>query len=1110
MKKYFFLLCFIVSGNVGAQQVQWASMVNEYSSQKDIDKYSVKQIIGEPNAYPYHEDQFTAWQPQSFKGMDYIKVGFAKPQQVQQIIVVESYMPGSIAQIYLYDEKGKEYRVYDQPNPRQYDGGKYGNVFRQNIVPTGYNVAQLKLVLYPTFGTAFPQIDAIGISSGSVPVTPKVNTLPSLAQLPTPINLGPNINTPYADMIPIVSPDGNTLYFARKRAPENTGAKDADDIYVSQKDKTGWGKASNIGPPLNNDDYNFVFDVSPDGNILYVANRYDYKVEVNEVGVAKRTASGWSKPDLLQIPNLYNLNNFDCYSTNLEANILMMAIERKDSYGDMDIYVTFKTGGKWTEPMNIGSQVNTAGTEGSIFLCADNKTIYFSSNGYTGYGDFDIYVSKRLDDTWRKWSKPVNMGPVINTPGRDIYFSVPANGDMAYFSSDFYPGYGLTDIFRVPLPQDAKPTPVDVSNPLIVNVGMVKIPEAAMPSTKNTINDKVVSENVALKPYVTSPTTIGTAYDDKIEALRKQIDQVKTTPIAVSETYKPQEYVPKPSQVSHPSIKNEEIEKDIETLKGRYDQLQKEISSVDDKLAPVEGTKLAPITTKTYQTTPANDPYADKLAELKKQMESTKNPSKPQPTYAETQKNKPQPTSTPSTPVQPDTKAIDPYTQKYEQMNTPTPAYSDNNIQGQRLPPNYSYSPPPPTPKPYITSSTPDYSQYEQKLEELKKSRDNQTFVSNAPKSKNIKVDTTNPDIRYQPKTVTSNPSTPKSSTSTKQDTPNLLAFDDPKTTAYEQKLQQLRDELQQKQQESLTEPSRIQQQTTLPPPSLMQIEPKSSSYEPLVTPAQEEIKNNEILQQNNEALKQLEDVSQKNEALNVQKEGLNKDIENLSQQKQDLQTAKNNLQNEQNQLLSQKQSLELERQKLNDILAQMQAEKDRLDAEKKKLEYEKQRLEQEKYNQSKDIKSLQQELDSLTKLQVVAKKNIESSMTVQKGDDWTQKPLDVGSVITLNNIYFVANASFFQDKSYAELNKVVTFLKSNPSLKVEVGGHTNGLCDDDFCNDLSNRRAKEVMDYLIKNGIPSSRLSFKGYGKSKNIADNISEEGRKLNQRVEIKILSK
>ena len=74
--------------------------------------------------------------------------------------------------------------------------------------------------------------------------------------------------------------------------------------------------------------------------------------------------------------------------------------------------------GRWSEPLNIGSNVNTAADESAPFLAADDKTLYFSSNGYPGYGGHDIYVTTRLDDTWLNWTDPQNMGPDINTDQR--------------------------------------------------------------------------------------------------------------------------------------------------------------------------------------------------------------------------------------------------------------------------------------------------------------------------------------------------------------------------------------------------------------------------------------------------------------------------------------------------------------------------------------------------------------------------------------------------------------------------------------------------------------------------------------------------------------------
>ena len=104
----------------------------------------------------------------------------------------------------------------------------------------------------------------------------------------------------------------------------------------------------------------------------------------------------------------------------------------------------------WTEPLNLGKVVNTAAEESSPFLSIDDKTLFFSSNGFSGFGGSDIYVSKRLDDTWTKWSTPENMGKTINSPLEDLFFNIPANSDYAYYSRGV--SENNTDIFNVKLP----------------------------------------------------------------------------------------------------------------------------------------------------------------------------------------------------------------------------------------------------------------------------------------------------------------------------------------------------------------------------------------------------------------------------------------------------------------------------------------------------------------------------------------------------------------------------------------------------------------------------------------------------------------------------------
>jgi outer membrane protein OmpA-like peptidoglycan-associated protein len=113
------------------------------------------------------------------------------------------------------------------------------------------------------------------------------------------------------------------------------------------------------------------------------------------------------------------------------------------------------------------------------------------------------------------------------------------------------------------------------------------------------------------------------------------------------------------------------------------------------------------------------------------------------------------------------------------------------------------------------------------------------------------------------------------------------------------------------------------------------------------------------------------------------------------------------------------------------------------------------------------------------------------------------------GQTIGIDKLYFLADSSKITVESYAVLDEIVNFLKENPNVSIEVGGHTNNIPTDDYCDKLSTNRAKAVADYLISKGLSMERILYKGYGKRNPIATNNTLDGRKKNQRVEIKILS-
>ncbi len=116
---------------------------------------------------------------------------------------------------------------------------------------------------------------------------------------------------------------------------------------------------------------------------------------------------------------------------------------------------------------------------------------------------------------------------------------------------------------------------------------------------------------------------------------------------------------------------------------------------------------------------------------------------------------------------------------------------------------------------------------------------------------------------------------------------------------------------------------------------------------------------------------------------------------------------------------------------------------------------------------------------------------------------------LVVGEKLRIENLYFKADSSNVQDNSIDALEDIFAFLEENDKLVIEIGGHTNNIPPDDYCDQLSSARAKSVAEYLIRRGIPDNRISSKGYGKRDPIASNQTQSGRKRNQRVEMKILA-
>ncbi len=473
MSKKFTLLtflCLLAIGSLHAQEavsVQWASKVLEFSSEVSPVEYSAQQVLDKPNVLPNGGDAPAAWAPDRNDKDASIKVEFERPMRVQQIAIGEAYNPSAVAKVFTYDDKGTERLVGTfEPKPITRSSRMFNIFF--NL--TDYEVKAVKVVLNTRQIRDFVTIDCIGISDSRTPISAdgSINRSVGVPVDLKPERLSDNVNSPYRELNPIISPDGNTLYFSRQFHPDNVGGKDdKEDIWYSERDpETGeWLPAKNMGPPLNTKGPDFVSSLTPDGNsvVMVLGNQYGKRGKKRAgVSFSQRQADGnWSEPVNIEIVNDINLSEKANYYLANNRQVLILSVERDDSRGGRDLYVSFKQGDsdKWSEPINIGDDLNTAGVESSPFLAADDRTLYFSSDGHSGYGGADIFVSRRLDDTWTNWTEPENLGAEINSEGDDVFFNIPLSGDYAYYSRGVQDD-GDVDIFRLELPPAFAPTQV--------------------------------------------------------------------------------------------------------------------------------------------------------------------------------------------------------------------------------------------------------------------------------------------------------------------------------------------------------------------------------------------------------------------------------------------------------------------------------------------------------------------------------------------------------------------------------------------------------------------------------------------------------------------------
>lgn len=453
MKKILFLYSFLlVFYSANAQQVQWANKLIKFSSDLGGKQHGIKRILGKPDAFPQGGSSPNAWTPKNaLDGYEWVQVGFEKPQTVKQVAVFENLNAGCVVSISVDDGSGKYKRVWSRrpnyktvmfkatiPADRNYYFKRKRRKIQESpdVINPGVEYAILDeavsgvVAVRVEFNFALlpgqKEVDAIGISDTETPIQPTVNTTAAFESLSTAKTLQlPDI----VPTSPSVSFDGLKLFV--------TGISEVkNEIFSFTRNTSGQWANKQLESSLNTGErYNHVKSIGTH-YLLKGGNRYTKGT--TETGFELFVINNGNY-EALEPVKVTAYNNYDetaeAFLT-ADRKILIMGIETDFSQGASDLYFAQqKEDGTYGLLQNMGKVINSAADEGMCQLLSDNKTMLFSSDGFSAFGSYDIFVSYRLDETWKNWSEPINLGSKVNTTDFDGLPFYDEKNEVLYFIS---------------------------------------------------------------------------------------------------------------------------------------------------------------------------------------------------------------------------------------------------------------------------------------------------------------------------------------------------------------------------------------------------------------------------------------------------------------------------------------------------------------------------------------------------------------------------------------------------------------------------------------------------------------------------------------------------
>lgn len=454
-----------------AQQIQWASKVLKYSNDLGGKINGIKRILGKPDAFPQGGPSANAWVSKDALGSAYVEVEFENSQTVKQIAIFENLNAGCATRVQVGDGSGKfrtvgrkkvDYRqgAYGYRQKSNADRLYYFNRKRRKIeqapdvahnADIDYfilenpetNVKAVRVDFNFALKPGQKQVDAIGISDSEEPILAQLKLLMGTENLAEAqqVVYAENENTRLSALTII----NNELYYA-------VGNGDGtNEVHVTnlQNPKESLDITKKI---RNNRNLNFVLGYTPSTQTILMGSEDKYRMGSQTLGFDffNFVDGAYSYKEPLKITAYNNYGEYADAFLALDGQRILFGIESDLTQGGYDIYFTQPKGdGTYSYLQNLGKNLNSAGDETTPILLADNKTLIFASNGYSGYGDFDLYVTTRLDDTWKNWSEPKNLGPKINGQSFEVSPAYDEKTESLYFVAF---KNGISTIQKVALP----------------------------------------------------------------------------------------------------------------------------------------------------------------------------------------------------------------------------------------------------------------------------------------------------------------------------------------------------------------------------------------------------------------------------------------------------------------------------------------------------------------------------------------------------------------------------------------------------------------------------------------------------------------------------------